>query len=76
MLSLQVTEHTVQMASHTTFYLAAGPADGPLIIFVLGPNSYYMNHAANARYAAQAGHGGYLDMPTLFLAAATIRASA
>jgi pimeloyl-ACP methyl ester carboxylesterase len=35
-----------------------------------GPNSYYMNHAANARYAAQARHGGYLDMPTLFLAAA------
>ncbi len=34
-----------------------------------GPNSYYMNHAANAAYAAQAANGGYLDMPVLFIAA-------
>src|SRR5262245_5404485 len=32
----QVTEHTVRSDSHTTFYLAAGPLDGPLIIFVHG----------------------------------------
>ena len=34
-----------------------------------GPDSYYMNHAANAAYAAQAMNGGFLDMPVLFLAA-------
>ncbi len=34
-----------------------------------GPNSYYMNHTANAAYAAKAVNGGYLDMPTLFIAA-------
>ena len=34
-----------------------------------GPNSYYMNHAANADYAARAVNGGDLDLPVLFLAA-------
>jgi pimeloyl-ACP methyl ester carboxylesterase len=34
-----------------------------------GPDSYYMNHAANAAYAAKAVNGGRLDMPVLFLAA-------
>lgn len=34
-----------------------------------GPDSYYMNHAANAAYAARSVNGGYLDMPTLFVAA-------
>lgn len=34
-----------------------------------GPDSYYMNHAANAAYAASARNGGRLDMPVLFLAA-------
>ncbi len=34
-----------------------------------GPNSYYMNHEANARYAEQAVNSGYVDMPTLFIAA-------
>jgi pimeloyl-ACP methyl ester carboxylesterase len=34
-----------------------------------GPNSYYMNHDANAAYAARAANGGYLDMPVLFVAA-------
>jgi pimeloyl-ACP methyl ester carboxylesterase len=34
-----------------------------------GPNSYYMNHAVNAAYAARANNGGYLDMPALFIAA-------
>ena len=33
-----------------------------------GPDSWYMNHAANADYAARAVNGGYLDMPVLFLA--------
>lgn len=33
-----------------------------------GPDSWYMNHAANAAYAAHAVNGGYLDMPALFLA--------
>jgi hypothetical protein len=33
---LKVTEHTVKSGSHATFYLAAGPLDGPLIVFVHG----------------------------------------
>ncbi len=36
MPSLHVTEHTVKTGSHTTFYLASGPEDGPLMIFVHG----------------------------------------
>lgn len=35
-----------------------------------GPSSWYMNHAANAEYAAQAVNDGRLDMPVLFLTAA------
>jgi pimeloyl-ACP methyl ester carboxylesterase len=35
-----------------------------------GPDSYYMNHAANAAYAARAANDGRLDMPVLFLTAA------
>ncbi len=31
-----------------------------------GPNSWYMNDAANAAYAAEAVNGGCLDMPVLF----------
>jgi pimeloyl-ACP methyl ester carboxylesterase len=34
-----------------------------------GPDSYYMNHEANAAYAATAVNGGRLEMPVLFLAA-------
>ncbi len=34
-----------------------------------GPCSYYMNHPANAAYAATALNDSYLDMPVLFLAA-------
>jgi pimeloyl-ACP methyl ester carboxylesterase len=34
-----------------------------------GPNSWYMNHAANAEYWQQAKNNGVLDMPTLFIAA-------
>lgn len=34
-----------------------------------GPDSYYMNHEANAAYASQALNDGRLDMPVLFLAA-------
>lgn len=34
-----------------------------------GPDSFYVNHAANAAYAATAVNGGHLDMPVLFLAA-------
>jgi pimeloyl-ACP methyl ester carboxylesterase len=31
-----ITEHTTQTGGHTTFYLAAGPEDGPLVIFLHG----------------------------------------
>ena len=34
-----------------------------------GPNSYYMNHDANAAYAERAALRGHLDMPALFIAA-------
>jgi soluble epoxide hydrolase / lipid-phosphate phosphatase len=34
-----------------------------------GPNSWYMNHARNAEYAARAVNGGVLEMPALFLRA-------
>ncbi|CAN5221933.1 alpha/beta hydrolase [soil metagenome] len=34
-----------------------------------GTDSLYMNHKANAAYAAEAVNGGYLDMPVLFLGA-------
>jgi pimeloyl-ACP methyl ester carboxylesterase len=33
---MAITEHTVKTDRHTTFYLAAGPEDGPLVIFVHG----------------------------------------
>ena len=33
---MPVTEHTVKTERHTTFYLAAGPTNGPLVIFVHG----------------------------------------
>jgi len=31
-----ITEHTARTARHSTFYLAAGPRDGPTVIFVHG----------------------------------------
>ncbi|MCZ6618046.1 MAG: alpha/beta hydrolase [Gammaproteobacteria bacterium] len=34
-----------------------------------GPDSYYMNHAANIAYAGKSLNEGKLDMPVLFLAA-------
>jgi pimeloyl-ACP methyl ester carboxylesterase len=34
-----------------------------------GPDSWYMNHRANAAYAARAHNGGRIDLPVLFLAA-------
>jgi pimeloyl-ACP methyl ester carboxylesterase len=33
---MPITEHTAKTERHTTFYLAAGPESGPLIIFVHG----------------------------------------
>ena len=35
----------------------------------LGADPYYMNHAANAEYAASAVNNARLDMPVLFIAA-------
>ena len=34
-----------------------------------GPDSWYLNHEANERYAATAANGGVLELPVLFLAA-------
>ena len=34
-----------------------------------GPDSWYLNHAANAAYARRATNDGVLDLPVLFLAA-------
>ncbi len=36
MAQLCITEHSLQTTRHTTFFLAAGPEDGPLIIFIHG----------------------------------------
>jgi soluble epoxide hydrolase / lipid-phosphate phosphatase len=33
---MSITEHTIKTRRHTTSYLAAGPEDGPLVIFVHG----------------------------------------
>ena len=33
---MPITEHTVKTRRHTTFYLAAGPENGPLVIFLHG----------------------------------------
>jgi pimeloyl-ACP methyl ester carboxylesterase len=33
---MPITEHTAKTARHTTSYLAAGPEDGPLVIFIHG----------------------------------------
>src|SRR5215813_1860303 len=35
-MPVAVTEHTAKSARHTSFYLASGPEDGPLIVFVHG----------------------------------------
>ena len=36
---------------------------------MFGPSSWYMNHQANAEYAAKALNDGHIDLPTLFLLA-------
>lgn len=33
---VSITEHTTKTTRHTTFYLAAGPESGPLVIFIHG----------------------------------------
>ena len=33
---MTITEHTVKTDRHTTFYLTAGPEEGPLVIFAHG----------------------------------------
>ncbi|MFT7128913.1 MAG: pimeloyl-ACP methyl ester carboxylesterase [Gammaproteobacteria bacterium] len=36
MISTEISEHSIKTDSHTSFYLACGPEDGPLMIFVHG----------------------------------------
>jgi pimeloyl-ACP methyl ester carboxylesterase len=36
MSNTEITEHVAQTGTHKSFYLASGPEDGPLIIFVHG----------------------------------------
>lgn len=43
-------------------YIAALQGNG-----FFGPNSWYMNHAANIAFALHAKNGGKLDLPVLFL---------
>jgi len=35
-MRFEITEHVARTARHTSFYLASGPTDGPLLIFVHG----------------------------------------
>lgn len=36
MTPFSITEHVVRSPRHTSFYLASGPADGPLVVFMHG----------------------------------------
>ncbi len=36
MSKIEITEHILKTNRHTTFYLAAGPEDGPLVVFIHG----------------------------------------
>jgi len=54
----------VVSARDLSIYAAALQRNG-----FFGPASWYMNHAANAEYAAHAVNDGRLDMPVLFIAA-------
>jgi hypothetical protein len=35
-MSFEITEHVVRTDRHTSFYLACGPVEGPLVVCVHG----------------------------------------
>jgi len=55
-------DHDVASAVDLAAYAAALTRNG-----FAGPNAWYVNHDANAAYAARAHNGGELEMPVLFL---------
>jgi pimeloyl-ACP methyl ester carboxylesterase len=63
MSAVPITEHVAKTARHTTFFLAAGPADGPLIVFLHGWPE--LSHSWRAQLACLGGLGFRAVAPDL-----------